>query len=287
MDIIFLGTGAAEGVPAAYCRCSDCEGVRKRGGNEIRTRSSLRLGPSCQIDLSPDLYWQMLRHGVDMHEVEHVLITHTHSDHFSLSGLTDKTMARVTNEKPVHLYLSRPASAYLERLVELKEPSLGERKRLSELFTITRLEYFGEYRAGDLVVETIKANHTVRGEDEYAVNYLITMPDARKLLYALDTGYYREETWEYLRGRRIDLLVMDCTFAGRTDRGPFADGHLAIDSFHSMLERMANIGFVNSRTKIVASHFNPHQGLTHDGIQQAFDAGPFDVVVAHDGMRLE
>ena len=32
MTIRFLGTGAAEGIPAPFCRCTVCENARKVGG---------------------------------------------------------------------------------------------------------------------------------------------------------------------------------------------------------------------------------------------------------------
>ncbi len=287
MKIVFLGTGAAEGVPAAYCGCDDCKGVRERGGREIKTRSSIRLGKYYQIDVTPDLYAQMLKHNLTMRDIEYVLITHTHGDHFSLTGITDKTMAKDTNNKPLHIYLSTPGAEFVRKIPELEGISEEQRNRKAELFRIHTLEYFGEYRIGDLEVETIKGNHTTNAENEYAINYLITTPEGHKLLYALDTGYYTDETWEYLRGRQVDVLIMDCTFAGRTDRGEYASGHLAIDSFLNMLDRMKQIGFINEKTRIYATHFNPHQGLTHDGIQEAFDNTPYKVTVARDGLELE
>ncbi len=284
MRVVFLGTGAAEGVPAAYCGCEACNGARMRGGKDIKTRSSLRLGDQYQIDISPDLYWQMIKSNLTMSDVQHVLISHTHGDHLSLTGLTDKTMAKDTCESPLQIYLSRPGGEFLDGILDAYGFSGDIRKH--DLFQIHLLEYFGEYRIGELLVETLKGNHTTRAANEYAINYLITIKSGRKLLYALDTGYYNDETWEYLRGRKVDVLIMDCTFAGRTDRGDFAAGHLAIDSFLRMLERMKHIGFVNEKTNIYATHFNPHQGLTHDDIETAFNNTDFSVTVAYDGLKF-
>jgi phosphoribosyl 1,2-cyclic phosphate phosphodiesterase len=287
MDMLFLGTGAAEGVPAAYCRCDDCRGVRKRGGIEVKSRSSLRIGKHYQVDISPDHYWQMLRHDTDMFDLEHVLITHSHGDHFALDGLTDKTMAKVTNERPLNIYLSNPAKDYLEGTLEHMGISDDLRSRYQGRFSIFGLEYFSSYEIGELSVETVKSNHSAHGEDEAAISYLFTLPGGTKLLYALDTGYYTDETWEYLRGRQTDTLVMDCTFAGRTDRGEYPSGHLDMASFIRMLERMSESGFIGPRTRIYATHFNPHQGLTHHEIQEAFDKSAFTVSVAYDGLRFE
>ena len=96
-----------------------------------------------------------------------------------------------------------------------------------------------------------------------------------------------DETWEFLEDRRTDVLIMDCTFGGRTDRGEFPAGHLDIASFLRALERMDAIGFIDGATRIFATHFNPHQGLTHHQMQERFDRSAFEVTVAYDGLRAE
>ena len=36
MKLKYLGTAAAEGIPALFCRCEMCAYARKAGGKEIR-----------------------------------------------------------------------------------------------------------------------------------------------------------------------------------------------------------------------------------------------------------
>ena len=43
MEIIFLGTGAAEGIPAINCNCSHCECARREGGKLQRERNAILL----------------------------------------------------------------------------------------------------------------------------------------------------------------------------------------------------------------------------------------------------
>ncbi len=286
MEITFLGTGAAEGIPAAYCRCSACSGVRERGGIELKTRSALRVGRHFQIDISPDNYRQTLMHGMDMFDIEHLLITHTHGDHFALTGITDKTMSEVTNNKPLNIYMSEPAKKFVMKFLDALSKSGEDKEKFEREFPVSGLEYYKEYSIGELVVETVKGNHTAWAGIEKSINYLIRMPDGKKLLYALDTGYYVDETWNYLKERNTDILIMDCTFGGRTDRGEFPDGHLDIESFLKMLERMTEIGFIDNKTDIYATHFNPHQGLTHFEMQDRFNESSFRVTVAYDGLKV-
>jgi len=285
-QLLFLGTGAAQGIPAAYCRCTHCEYARRVGGRERRTRSALRVGDKHQIDAGPDTYSQMLLHGVDMYDIEHVLITHSHGDHLQIESILDKTMSEDVNGRPISIYLSSPAKRVVEQMVE---PILDQARRTRVLqdFRLVAVEYFEPFTAGDLKVEALEGNHSAWGQDERSINYLITLPGGGTVLYALDTGYYGDETWEYLAGRRGDIVIMDCTFGGSTTRDEYPDGHLHIPSFVHMLEKMTAIGFAGTQTRVYASHVNPHHGLNHEQMQQRFDEGPFEVTVAYDGLVIE
>jgi phosphoribosyl 1,2-cyclic phosphate phosphodiesterase len=285
MEATFLGTGAAQGNPAAYCRCPSCQDVRKRGGRDLRSRSAMRLGDHHQIDAGPDTYLQMVRHGLDMYDVEHILVTHTHSDHLCLSAIADKVMSTETNQKPLVTYMSRPAKDLVERAIRSSGSGTDWTHRKAD-FRLVELDYFASYSAGDLEFDTVKASHNADGEDEFAINYLITFPGGRRLLYAVDTGYYMDETWEFLQGKKVDTVVMDSTFGGRTDRDEYSFGHLHVPSFLKMLERMSSIGFIDASAGIYATHFNPHQGLDHEGLQNAYDASDFRVIVAYDGLTI-
>lgn len=286
MELVFLGTGAAEGVPAAYCRCAACEGVRRRGGVEVKTRSSLRVGAHHQIDIAPDNYAQMIRAGTDMYDVEHLLVTHSHGDHFDFNALKDKGMSRATNGKIMTIYMSEAAKKYVEDVIRGLRLGEEEMRWIGEHFTVQGLEHFREYRIGGLSVETVKGNHTAHGEGEYSINYLIRLPQGKTLLYACDTGFYTEETWEYLKGRHADVLVHECTFAGRTDRSEFPGGHHDLRSFRKSLDRMAQQGFIDERTPVYATHFNPHQGLDHHQIQERLEQMPYRATAAFDGLRV-
>ena len=40
MKLVFLGTAAAEAIPALWCGCNICREARRRGGKDIRRRCS-------------------------------------------------------------------------------------------------------------------------------------------------------------------------------------------------------------------------------------------------------
>lgn len=43
MKLQYLGTAAAEGIPAAFCTCPVCKHARQEKGREIRSRSQMLL----------------------------------------------------------------------------------------------------------------------------------------------------------------------------------------------------------------------------------------------------
>ena len=90
MKLKYLGTAAAEGVPAVFCNCEHCKYARKAGGKEVRTRSGAIVDNVIKIDFPADAYMQSLLHGLDFSNLNHVLITHTHSDHYCVKELENR-----------------------------------------------------------------------------------------------------------------------------------------------------------------------------------------------------
>ena len=81
MKLTYLGTAAAEAVPAIFCNCDICNEARKLGGKNIRTRSQALINDDLLIDFGPDTYSNSLRFDYNMTNLAHVIITHPHEDH--------------------------------------------------------------------------------------------------------------------------------------------------------------------------------------------------------------
>ena len=56
MRIRLLGTAAAEGWPALFCRCPHCARARAAGGRNVRTRAAANVDGVYQFDFGPDVY---------------------------------------------------------------------------------------------------------------------------------------------------------------------------------------------------------------------------------------
>ncbi|UVI31283.1 MBL fold metallo-hydrolase [Paenibacillus spongiae] len=292
--LIFLGTGAAEAIPAFFCRCEYCEHARKHGGKDIRSRSAFRLDENVHIDLGPDLFHQLVKTGLDVHDLTDVLITHTHSDHLNFFEMLLKDCAVVTNgNKPIRIYVSETAYTWATNM--FRQCVMGDYANNEEVyqqwqqrFPIIALPYYEPVTVADYTVTPLKGSHGGYGEGEIAANYLIALPDNRMFYYASDTGYYFEETFAYLEEVKLDILVMECTFGGDESRGDYVMGHLDLKNFNLVLDRLLANGTIDQDTKVYATHINHKHPLHHDQLQEAFDrTSPVSVIVAFDGMAIE
>ncbi len=82
MNITYLGTAAAEGFPALFCNCKFCNEARRLGCKNIRTRSQSLINKNLLVDFPADTYTHFLQNGIKGDEIEYLLITHAHPDHF-------------------------------------------------------------------------------------------------------------------------------------------------------------------------------------------------------------
>lgn len=81
MKVKYLGTGAAEGIPALFCHCAICEQARVLGGKNIRTRAQALIDNELLVDFGPDTFFHTLKYNIRLADIEYCLITHNHDDH--------------------------------------------------------------------------------------------------------------------------------------------------------------------------------------------------------------
>lgn len=284
----FLGTGAGEGVPTPFCRCAVCQNARKVKGKEIRLRSCFRLSDEVLIDFGPDLLASCAHLGTDLYTVRHVLITHTHSDHFALSNLFLKPMITRSNKEKLHLYLTGDSIQILHAADRLGYDGKAQffREFLEQHAVVHALTFWEKTRIGDYFVTPVKGSHHAHYE-RHAANYLIDLPDGRKLLYALDTGFYSEETLDFLRHHVLDLMVVEATF-GSMDRGDRPYSHLDVRSVNYLLDVLYQQGTVQERTQIYLTHINQEQAYTHRQMEEVYRniRTPYPIQVAYDGLQI-
>jgi len=277
MKLKFLGTAAAEGWPAVFCKCDHCERARKAGGRNIRSRSQAIVNNDLLIDFPSDTNYHMLANNLDLSAVKYLLITHSHLDHFAPIDLFFRSTsyyAHNLTEEKLYLYANE---AVLNRLEKTFADYKEEPKDLN-IFP-HYLPPYSPVRLGNYTVTALKANHAP-GETAYI--YLIT--DGKStLLYCHDTGRIDDEVYDYLTRNEIraDLVSLDCTFVLLKSGG----GHLGLDSCQIERDRMLKTGIADQNTKFIINHFSHNGGAIHDELVPIAKEMGFET--AYDGLEVE
>ena len=270
MKLKLLGTAAAEGWPGLYCACNACQKARELGGKNIRTRSSMMIDETVKIDFPPDTYHHVLTYGIDLRKVRYLLITHNHDDHFLPADILYCESPFVAGEPSPPFTVMGPKPV-IDRFMPHRENSNSPLTPLVlKPYVTVAMENWG--------FTPILASHMNYGE---SYNYLVTK-EGKTLLYASDTGWYSDETWVFLTGRRIDFVVMECTSGGKETNYL---GHLSITGLLKMREKLMEIGAIQSATPYIATHFSHNGGLLHHELEARMN--PHGVEVGYDGWEGE
>ena len=278
MKITYLGTGAAEGMPATFCACPVCLRSLKEGGKSLRMRSCTLLDDDILIDMGPDIHAQKLRFGLRLDGLRAIVYTHSHEDHQNLYALQNLCTASCSvhpgeQEAPITLY----GNSWVHRRV-YEALAQGERMLISRI----RFQEVGPWQTfpvGKYTFHALRANHRPIAVEDCLI-YAIT--DGEKaLLYANDTGELSPEVDEYLKkaGLRFDVVSMDCA------RGLLpGDGHMGWAECLRLRERLTAIGAADEHTRFILNHLSHMNDMTH-AEWEAFVA-PHGFQVAWDGLTV-
>lgn len=283
----FYGTSAAEGIPNPFCTCAVCTNARKVGGAEIRRRSTFRINEQVSIDLGADSFQQAIDYG-DFTKLKHVLVSHTHEDHFNYMMMNVRNMAIDRLEEPLHYYLTDRAYDIVEFYRQSRPIMKGLTSRLEErgIIAFHKLEFNKTVMITDMKVTPLRGNHRGNmGED--CANYLIELENGKKMLYGVDTGWYLPEAFQALENAGLDLLISECTFGLTEGRGLHPGGHLDAFSCMELFRKLLEQGTLHPGTEIYLTHIN-HFTSTHADLVAWFAGQDFPcrITVAYDGMCI-
>ena len=282
MKLQYLGTAAAEGWPAMFCKCPACQEAAKRGGKNLRTRSQAIVDGTLLLDFCPDTYMHMLLYQVDLPNIKHCLITHTHDDHLYIEDTKMRCpwFANDIDEIPFTFYGNDELMRRMEECKGMKP--FGDQwtqgiawKELQEYETVD----IGGYH----VTPTI-ANHNPK---EKCFNYIIEK-DGKTLFYAHDSGPFSEETWAHLKDFHFDYVSLDSTMLVSGLSG----GHMCIDDNVKVRERMLREGMATDKTVFCINHFSHNGSKSPEGkIFLHEELVPYmaerGFLVSYDGMTVE
>lgn len=275
MKFKYLGTAAAEGIPALFCDCDVCQKSMKLGGKNIRTRSQAIIDNTLLIDFPPDTYWHFITNNLPMDKIENCLITHAHQDHLYAEDIVmrKKGFASFKKEKP-------PLNFYAWQAGCRKINAQIRKHNLTE--ATTNLVKPGDvFNVDGYTVTALKAAHAISTSP---LVYIIEK-DGKSVFYANDTSDFPKKSWDVLKkyGKPIDLISLDCT-------EPTKDinyvGHMNLKRCIEMREKLKSIGVADENTIFVLHHFSHNGGevVYDDFVKIAANEG---FLVSYDGMEIE
>lgn len=267
MKIQILGTAAAEGFPGIFCNCRHCKKARELGGKNIRTRSSTIIDDTIKIDFPPDTYHHVLTHNLDLSKVQHLLFTHTHMDHFNPKDLGMRTPGFAHEfSYPLKIYGHDAA------IFKCKEVLL----HAEQYFSYTLIQPFTTYQVGSARVTPLLADHNPY---ETCLLFFIEK-DGKTIFHGHDTGWFPDATWDWLRNKKIDAAILDCTNGLLPERR----NHLNIEAVRDIHTAFKENKMIDENSQMIATHFSHNIGLTHEDLEDIF--APDGIKVAYDGIVI-
>ncbi len=274
MDLVYLGTGAAEGIPALFCNCEYCKAVRKRGGREVRSRSQIVIDGELSIDFPPDAFYHGALLGAELDKIRYLLVTHSHMDHFYAHDFVLRGYKYARQIAPLDIYGNEEVLSVFEECTRREM-----RKDVRSLITLHRLEAFSPVRFGNWRAVPLPATHTSKEPFIYLLE-----KENKRILHLTDTGSLHEECFSYLEreGKPLDLITFDCTFL--FDPASENARHMGLTENEKIFLRLQDMGLANENTKKVLTHFS-HNGAP-DLQKLSLAEQRFCATAAYDGMRL-
>lgn len=273
MKLKYFGSAAAEGVPALFCKCSACLEAKKRGGRDIRTRMQSLVNDELLIDFNGDTHSHYIKYDFDLADIEHLLVTHGHADHFYAEDL----MMRMTGysnglENKMTVYGNERVHQFFDRASEL-EGFTDEDK-----LTFKEIDVFTPYKVGKYNVTALLADHDKK---EKCLFYMIE-ENGESLLYAHDTGYFPKENWDYFEKTKpyFNLVSLDCTH----QKVPVKSNHMSFYDNIKIKEELIKKGYADENTIFVISHFSHNGGMLYDEMNEwALKEG---FITGYDGLEI-
>lgn len=274
MKIKYLGTAAAEGIPALFCQCDNCKYAYLKKGRNIRSRAQALINDDLLLDFGPDTFMHVLNYNLPLDTIHHILITHKHSDHFYRHDMLyrRKGYASKVDEGPVYVYGTKVVYDRVNKMVN--------DENMSEQLQAKMVVAYETYNFLSYKVTPLTAQHD---QEAGSVIYYI-QENNKSILYAHDTGYFVDETWDYLSklDKPLDLISLDCTIGLLKN---WRYGHLSFDCFLQVIDRLKEIKAIDDKTIIIANHFSHNGKASYDEMEK--EAKKYNVIVSFDGMEID
>lgn len=277
MELLFIGTAASEGFPAAFCACEGCQSAKQEGGRNLRRRSSVVVDEKVLVDAGPDTYAAHLSGLVDLLSITDIVFTHSHIDHLYERELVNlfAPMSIQNPNLPIRIYGNKTVIDQIRNYMALSQQR--DLEQLSQVMTLVTIQPFETFQVAHLTFTALPANHA--GPDEEAYIYEI-QSEKKSLLYGTDTGILPEKTAAYLQRHPQNLYIFDATTGNQVS--PYSS-HMSFPEIAATLE---TIGMkAHSDIPIYGTHFVHGFCGSHDELVE--QGKKYGITPAYDGLRLQ
>ncbi len=270
MKLTYLGTAAAEGLPAVFCNCEFCREARKLRGKNIRTRSQAIVNDDLLLDFPQDTYMHFLNNNIEGDKIKYLFITHSHQDHLYADELLMRGGAFAHDMRESELKVYCGAGAY-EKIINT---------HISKTVSVNEIKPYQKIQLENYTVTALPARHF---PGDTALFYIIE--GDKTILYAHDTGYFYDEVFEFIKenGYKFDFVSLDCTNIDIPidDEG----SHMGLDNIGRVIEKLTHIGAITADTKKFINHFSHNAEPIHHKLEERVkDCG---YGVSYDGLSIE
>ena len=276
MQFKFLGTAAAEAIPARFCECDVCCFARKSRGKEIRRRASYLIDDDILVDFGPDSYWQEIEYNIDYLKLRHIIITHPHEDHLQPYELLYRTNGYSKVTQKINVY---GGYKIFNTIMGCAAASKGLLTPEDLHFNPVTLQPGEPFKTDDLEIIPMAANHMPGGTP---MIYIIRR-QGKSVLICNDTGWPPPESMTTLKNQQVDMAVLDST-SGLLYPDT-CNGHMGINTVKKLKNELLSCGAIKVHAPVFATHFSHNGGGTHEKLSAAYaDAG---ISVAYDGLTVQ
>lgn len=249
--ILFLGTGA-----------SDRKDIRPEEtfcDKDKRRCSSVLLNEHVLIDCGPHVLNSLRISGIAPADITDIVFTHFHPDHF-------------------HAEIVKAIAAASGRRLNVWFRSGCTELPLPDKCDLRPMELFREYDIGGFKITGVPANH------EAFPQHLSIEAYGKKLFYGLDGAWFLGNTVQFLRDKRYNAFVFDCTVGDYN--GDYRMGeHNSIPMIRLMEKSLLTLKAIDKNTDIVLSHLAVRLHKTH--AETCLITKEDGYIVAYDGMSLD
>ena len=217
-------------------------------------------GTCVLMDAGPDLLGSLKRKKLDPADIDVVVVSHLHGDHFSgIPFLMLEYMYESPPERKIYIVGPRNLESRCWRMMKLAYPRF-DLNVIRHWLHFIELAPGDEIRLGRLTIGSIRSPHT---QPDISLSLKLRIA-GRTIVYSGDTGW-NEELVKFAEG--ADLFICECTY--------YESSHLV---FHMNYPQLAaNRGRFKVKRMV----------LTHLGREVLDHQREINMELAYDGMKLE